>query len=832
MTAVDYLEGLDFSPDAFQSAAAEAIDRGDTVVVTAPTGSGKTLVAEAAIHVALERGQRSFYTTPIKALSNQKYREFAQRYGADRVGLLTGDNSINGSAAVVVMTTEVLRNMMYAESKDLDDVAVVVLDEVHYLQDRARGGVWEEIIIHLDRSIPLVCLSATVANAEEFSAWIEDRRGPTTLVVEENRPVPLDVAYLMRDRFSGHELRLMPALSGGRPNERIISMLRRDRSRRNRYATPRRHETCELMRRLGQLPAIYFIFSRKGCEAAARTVVDRGLHLTSAEEAVEIARFAASSLAHLADEDLDILGYSQWLRHLTKGVSAHHAGMVPAMKETVEALFARGLVKVVFATETLALGINMPARTVIIESLSKFNGESHETLQPGDFTQLTGRAGRRGIDTDGTAVVLHSEYLDFGRVAAIAARGSHALRSSFRPTYNMAANLIGRYTRATAERLLTASFAEFSGSRAREGLALGLAEDEARLLELRQRAEHPTIDIWARLDADAGHPAAVAAFVAAAPPGTVLEWEERGRLRRVAVLALGTGAQPRILAVTEAAETHRFASRKLPATLSRIGRIELPHPFRPRHAAYRVEVAARLRAFTPNEPPIALYSDQPDGGDDVRRNLDAARAARRLEARVEERRRRAGRVEPGIVQHFDRITSVLGEMGYVSGWQLSDKGERLRTVYSELDLLLVETIAEGGLDGLDPVGLAGVASVFTYQSRGTDEVGRWTPDLADRGDLIDSIHVDITKREATAGIQAMRAPDPGFAEMIGDWTAGASLGDLFGEADLPIGDFVRSARQLLDLLRQLSDLPGLDLPGVEPAIRSIDRGVVAAAGIT
>ena len=423
MTAREYLSGLPFPADRFQIEAAEAIDRGASVIVTAPTGSGKTVVAEAAIARALGLGKRAVYTTPLKALSNQKFGDFRRAHGDDAVGLLTGDNSINGSAAIVVMTTEVLRNMMYASSPDLAGVGVVVLDEVHYLQDPERGGVWEEIIVHLDRTIPLVCLSATIANAEELADWMRQRRGDLALIVERERPVPLESLYLVRDRWEKDGLRLFPVFHGNRPNERVARTLRwraGEALAMEHRAGSRRSSCCAA----GSPPAIYFIFSRKGCDDAVESVVSRGLRLTSASEAAAIRTAAAASTQHLGPTDLAVIGYDRWLRGLEAGVAPHHAGLVPAMKEVVEQLFAAGLVRLVFATETLALGINMPARSVVLESLSKFTGEGHEMLQPGDYTQLTGRAGRRGIDEAGTAVILHSPYVEFERAAGIAGRGA------------------------------------------------------------------------------------------------------------------------------------------------------------------------------------------------------------------------------------------------------------------------------------------------------------------------------------------------------------------------------------------------------------------------
>ena len=438
MSHADILSGRGVEPDPFQRDAIAAVADGESVVVTAPTGAGKTLVAEAAIHLAVAAGKRAFYTTPLKALSNQKYGDFRAVYGDAATGLLTGDNSINGAAPVVIMTTEVLRNMIYTDPGPIADLGTVILDEVHYLQDPARGPVWEEVIIHLPPHVPVVCLSATVSNAPEFASWVRERRGPTRLVIEEHRPVPLESQYLVRDRYAGDELQAYPVFDrrGARPNPALAQRLRRARGRKPRVVPPRRVEAAEFLRDAGLLPAIYFIFSRAGCDAAADAIRSAGIRFTSGAEAEVIREVAADRTASLDPDDLAILGYPGWLADLEAGVAAHHAGLVPAFKEVVETLFARGLIRLVFATETLSLGINMPARTVVLEGLSRFTGERHELLRPGDYTQLTGRAGRRGIDAAGTAFVLHSRHVPLDRVAAIAAAGAHPLRSSFQITYN------------------------------------------------------------------------------------------------------------------------------------------------------------------------------------------------------------------------------------------------------------------------------------------------------------------------------------------------------------------------------------------------------------
>ena len=475
----------DFPLDRFQAEALDAIDEDRSVLVVAPTGSGKTVVAEYAVARALAAGTKAFYTTPLKALSNQKYGDLVARHGAETVGLLTGDNSVNPNAPAVVMTTEVLRNMIYAHSPALDGLAWVVLDEVHYLQNPYRGAVWEEVIIHLPQDVGLVCLSATVSNAEEFADWLRTVRGDTSVVIEEHRAVELTNLYLVESQGNG-EPTLLPTFTAGengepRPNPEAarLDAPNRDRGRRRGSARgrrdrrshhrglrpPRRSDYAELLAQEHMLPAIVFVFSRAGCDQAVRQCVNAGLRLTSSEERAAIRRIADTRTESLSDADYKVLAGDEWREALECGFAAHHAGMVPPMKEAVEEAFGAGLVKVVFATETLALGINMPARSVVIEKLSKFTGERHEFLTPGEYTQLTGRAGRRGIDELGYAVVCWSPFVPFDQVAGVASRRSSALTSSFRPSYNMTANLVDGHSRERAHQLLDLSFAQYQADR-------------------------------------------------------------------------------------------------------------------------------------------------------------------------------------------------------------------------------------------------------------------------------------------------------------------------------------------------------------------------------
>ncbi len=630
----------DFSLDDFQVRACRELEAGNGVLVAAPTGSGKTLVGEFAVHLALEQGRKCFYTAPIKALSNQKFNDLVERYGAERVGLLTGDNTINGEAPIVVMTTEVLRNMLYAGSRTLAGLGFVVMDEVHYLADRFRGAVWEEVIIHLPESVALVSLSATVSNAEEFGDWLETVRGSTVTIVEERRPVPLYqhvmVGRRMFDLFADRE----SAGIGGesKVNAELLKVARDDwRSsrtgdRRDRRAPrgragargqgprrpylPSRFDVVERLDSEGLLPAIVFIFSRVGCDAAVTQCLNANLRLTTPQERDHIHRFVEDRCKNIPDEDLHVLGYHDFLEGLTRGIAAHHAGMLPTFKECVEALFAEGLCKVVFATETLALGINMPARSVVIEKLTKWNGETHADITPGEYTQLTGRAGRRGIDVEGHGVVLWQPGMDPRTVAGLASTRTYPLKSSFRPSYNMAVNLVKQVGRHTARELLESSFAQFQADKAVVGLARQLRKSEEALAGYAEAAtchlgdfmEYSAMrrrlgDVESRLAKarKSDRRDEVVASLEALRPGDVIE-VPAGRYAGMAVVVdPGTTSDregPRPYVVTADRQARRLSLVDFPDPVAAITRMRIPRSFNGRNPQSRRDLASTLRAKT------------------------------------------------------------------------------------------------------------------------------------------------------------------------------------------------------------------------------------------
>ncbi|HEX2063499.1 MAG TPA: DEAD/DEAH box helicase, partial [Acidimicrobiales bacterium] len=594
--------------DDFQVRALDALDAGRSVLVAAPSGSGKTVVAEYAVEKALAERRKVFYTTPLKALSNQKYTDLVRAHGAGRVGLLTGDNAINGEAPVLVMTTEVLRNMIYAGSPALSGLRYVVLDEVHYLQNPYRGPVWEEVIIHTPPDVDLVCLSATVSNAEEFADWIQTVRGLTTAVIEERRPVELHNLYLVGDRTSDRT-HLLPTFVEGRPNPEAAALDSRPlrpphhhgRPRGGRLFTPRRPEVVDLLEDHGMLPAIYFIFSRAACDDAVRQCLERGRRLTTPEERRHIRAIAEAKVEPLSDSDLEVLDYGAWLTGLEAGFAAHHAGMVPPFKEAVEACFAAALVKVVFATETLSLGINMPARTVVIEKLTKFTGERHEPLTPGEYTQLTGRAGRRGIDEVGYAVVLWSPFVPFDQVAGLASTRTYALSSSFRPTYNMAANLVRRYPPDAAHHLLNLSFAQYRTDAEVVRLETQLERTTRSLAQARAAAtcELGDVEEYRQLLRSAPRRSeihAVREALARLRPGDVVAAPGGKGAGRSAVLSTSQrrGGDLRVTVLTADRKRLNLSPRDFPEPPPVLGRIELPTPYAPGSSSYQRAVALAL----------------------------------------------------------------------------------------------------------------------------------------------------------------------------------------------------------------------------------------------
>ena len=902
----DFRQQYPFELDDFQLRACEALADGRGVLVAAPTGSGKTVVGEFAVHLALQTGRKAFYTTPIKALSNQKYADLVHRYGPDAVGLLTGDNTINGEAPVVVMTTEVLRNMLYADSPTLAGLGYVVMDEVHYLADRFRGAVWEEVIIHLPDDVLVASLSATVSNAEEFGDWLGAVRGDTEVVVSEHRPVPLWQHVLVGQRLYDLFAEDAPAISSpdgrvvpgpARVNPELLRLARdedrlvrttRGRGRRpprglRGRSTPSRADVVEQLDRAGLLPAITFIFSRAGCDAAVRQCMAWGVRLTTPAEREEIRRVVDARCADIPDDDLAVLAYWEWSEALERGLAAHHAGLLPTFKEVVEELFARGLVKAVFATETLALGINMPARSVVLEKLVKWNGETHADVTAGEYTQLTGRAGRRGIDVEGHAVVLWQPGLDPDAVAGLASTRTYPLTSSFRPTYTMAVNLVDQVGRARAREILETSFAQFQADRAVVGLArqarrqeealAGYAEamrchlgDFTEYATLRRRIADREADLSRRSSRD--HRAAALASLERLRRGDVVRVRTGRRAGWAVVIDPGptSGADgPRPTLLTADRQIHRLSLAEVPGPLEPLTRVNVPKSFNSRSPAARRDLASTLRnalATVGDETPrqgggsggrSAAADDQELAA--LRRQLrahpchgcadreDHARWAQRwwrLHRETEALIRRIEGRTNTIARVFDRVCDLLTERGYLAGDTVTDHGRRLKRIYAEADLLVAECLREGAWTDLDGPGLAACASAVVYQGRREDAgMSPRLPPGAARRALDDTVRIwsALEDAEHAHHLEVTPQPDLRIAWAIHRWASGARLDTVLSDADLAAGDFVRWCKQVVDLLGQI-ELAAAETEGGEQlrrgaqaAVDGVRRGVVAYSSV-
>ncbi len=935
-----FAQSLEFELDDFQRDACRSLQEGKGVLVAAPTGAGKTIVGEFAIYLALERGLKAFYTTPIKALSNQKFSELSAKYGASNVGLLTGDTTINGEAPIVVMTTEVLRNMLYADSDTLGDLGYVVMDEVHYLADRFRGAVWEEVIIHLPSEVQVVSLSATVSNAEEFGAWLDTVRGDTDVIVSEHRPVPLwqhvMVGREIVDLFAGDTSfdEIAPEAPDGEApepeavrepdrnplqrefevNPELLSMARaesqmnfrgrfghggrsrrrQDRQRDNTASEQRspvrkasRPQIIASLDRQGLLPAITFIFSRAGCDGAVAQCVAAGLWLTTEREQQIIASRVDEASREIPADDLDVLGFWSWRDGLLRGLAAHHAGLLPTFKEVVEKLFAEGLVKAVFATETLALGVNMPARCVVLEKLDKFNGEAHVNITAGEYTQLTGRAGRRGIDVEGHAVVLWQPGTDPAAVAGLASRRTYPLNSSFRPTYNMSINLIAQFGRPRARQILESSFAQFQADRSVVGLARQVRSREESLSGYAESMKCHLGDFteYAKLRRDLSDAEQFASrstsrarksltvdSLSRLMPGDIVR-VPGGRTPGYAVVlnADPDSREPRPAVLTEDNQLHRIGAHEVEGPVAPVSWIRIPKSFNAKLPKSRRDLASAMRnAVREGRPPARGTNRSEDFGrarympDQEKKIADLRRALRSHpchgcseredHARWAERWWKLRHETDGLVRQiqgrtntiaktFDRVCDVLSAYGYLQTSDaghvtISADGQRLRRIYGEKDLLISQSIRQGAIKDLDGAELAALASTMVYQAKRDDRGLR--PKMPS---VSLETSVDIVVREWSAledvedknKLPLTAEPELGLVWPIFKWAKGRHLQEVLSGTDLAAGDFVRWAKQVIDLLDQMAKIPGLERRQTKMCREAIDlvrRGVVAYSNVS
>ena len=868
-----WVSTLSFTPDPFQIQALDAVEAGSSVLVAAPTGAGKTIVGQFGAYVALEQGMRAFYTTPIKALSNQKYLELCDLFGAANVGLATGDTSVNSGAPVVVMTTEVARNMIYAGAP-LRDLGVVILDEVHYLADKMRGPVWEEVIIHLPAHVAIIALSATVSNAEEFGAWIREVRSTCEIIVSEKRPVPL-----YQHMIVGEDIFDLYAPTGkGKLNPELVAATRdfgmrggrgsRSCNREVRVRRESRPSTLISLDRGRLLPAITFIFSRAGCEDAVRQILSTRITLTTRSEAAEIESYVDEVIALLPPEDAIVLGAEAWKRGLMRGIAAHHAGMLPLMKESVEHLFSRGLVKMVYATETLALGINMPARTVVIESLTKWNGSAHVSLSAGEYTQLSGRAGRRGIDTEGHAVVSHRGAVAPEEVAALASKRTYPLISAFTPTYNMVVNLLARSTRAQTRKVLESSFAQYQADSAVVALASRLTELEAQRDATAEdlSCSHGDVREYLTLRDQLGQTEKSGArarkreardesrrILSGVRPGDVLALT-RGRKTRLCVVgAKATSASGRgeVSVIGEDATWRALAPEDVRGAIAVVGHMSIPGGSALRRTKERTRIAGELRsgaakgnyevpaestqAFDPISALRAAMRQHPVHRCPHREEHARAGAQwARLEREINRLRSSIDSQTGSVAAQFDRVCAVLERLGFLAGDEVTDAGQRLRRIFGERDLVIAMSLDEGAWDGLDECELASMVSALVYDSRSEDDAQELAPSgvgtrLRTAWEECMGTLERVHRAEKRYGCDPTPGLDGALMAATLAWAHGSTLATAIEGAPIQPGDFVRWMRQVMDCLGQIASASDSSILArrAEGAKERIGRGIVA-----
>ena len=835
-----------FDLDEFQLSACAKLESGDGVLVAAPTGAGKTVVGEFAVFLALQTATRAYYTTPIKALSNQKYQELCETYGESKIGLLTGDMSINPTAEIIVMTTEVLRNMIYASSSALDRLAYVILDEVHYLADRSRGAVWEEVILHLPHSIQIIALSATVSNAEEFGDWLGDVRGNFSVIVEESRPVPLwqyvATKQGLHDLFVDEDKKSVNPRLLGFAHDDARSNRSKSRFGYSRH-TPSLSHLIHTLDDEGLLPGIYFLFSRAGCDAAVDECISQGLRLTSDEEIEFIRNFVQGYIDDLSSDDLVALKAHRWQMALEAGIASHHAGLLPRFKEVVEKLFQLGYLKLVFATETLSLGINMPAKSVLIEKLTKWNGEQHVQLSPGEYTQLTGRAGRRGIDIEGNSIIIWHQNLDPIALGNLASTRTYPLRSSFKPGYSMAVNILSTLGFEHSRALLERSFAQYQADKS-----------VAKLLIERNKHNEGIEGFFEAMTCDQGD------FQQYMEIRRRITDLEKGKspytiqYQRGDVVELSRGRHSLPAIVTHARKDSRGKSTYyiidakgktsvLQGQPVVLGKIRLKESFNPKRAG---DVLQQLWQFSGTSKGINVDLDSlrielrnhpchscKDRDQHARwgeRWIQAKRDKERLDNSIQRRTN-------VLRQDFERIIKILLDLRYLhtteDGYQLNDSAQLLKRIHTESDLLLAQVLQALDFSNTDSHLFAALMSTLVFESRADrDQRGPRLhhPEFKELYAEIHGISQSISTVEDIHGYHSGQKLDQGFAWTVYQWAKGVRLTELLSKSEISAGDFVRSMRRLLDLLEQISRL---NLPVTSnlahQSIKSLKRGILVVS---
>lgn len=737
-----------FELDDFQKDACRCITDGKSVVVCAPTGAGKTVIAQHAIHCALEQGKKVFYTTPLKALSNQKYNDFSEKYGIDKVGLLTGDTSINRGAQIVVMTTEVFRNMLYGTNfgsvtDNLKDVKYVILDEVHYMNDEQRGTVWEESIIYCPTNVQIVALSATVANADKLTEWINTVHSRTELINTDFRPVPLRFYYF----DSSQPNTLLPLLT---PNGTLNKKIKPEKKEFKRgKAVQKRNTVKDVVRNLHEknmLPAIYFTFSRKKCDEQMEKCAS--LCLVTPKEQEEIRQIIDDYIA-----ENPYLYKNKHIEYLMLGVASHHAGLLPGWKVLVEKLFQKGLIKVVFATETLAAGINMPARSTVISSISKRTDNGHRTLTPSEFLQMSGRAGRRGMDEIGYVVIVGTPFQTPEEVAELVLSDANPLESKFSPSYSMVLNLLQRFTLEEAKELVLKSFGYFSSNSRIEPLLAVKDEYECKIDECNS-------------------------FVCYCKK-TNDDLLEYNKIREIYV------QNRRIFKTIQKQEKKK--NRPLNEEAAEFGR-QTKAMLQKMHS-YECDTCKLFKKHMKILDVLARYSAK----------------EKALEKEIEKQK-------DIFWNKFLSHRAVLMDYGYIKDDYPTERGITISQIRSENELFLAQVIFSGVLDGLTPAELASVICAITTEDMRADLYSQLplSPNVRKRLNKIKDIRRDLDKKQKNHDVEDPMYVNGFYSPLIEMWATGSEWDDIIDQVNMGEGDIVRCFKRVIDVLRQfctISNIP-------------------------
>lgn len=737
-----------FELDEFQKEACEFIDKGKSVVVCAPTGAGKTVIAEHAIHRAIETGHRIFYTTPLKALSNQKYGDFSSKYGLNNVGLLTGDTSINRDAQIVVMTTEVFRNMLYGTNfgsvtENLKDVKYVVLDEVHYMNDEQRGTVWEESIIYCPTNIQIVALSATVANADKLTDWINTVHSRTELVNTDFRPVPLRFYYF----DSSQPNNILPLLT---PSGQLNSKIRPEKRQFYRHGKPPQRsvvkDVVRVLHEKDMLPAIYFTFSRKKCDEQMEKC--SSLVLVTPQEQKQILKIVEDYLI-----DNPYLAKNKHLDYILNGVASHHAGLLPGWKVLVEKLFQQGLIKVVFATETLAAGINMPARTTVISSISKRTDTGHRTLTASEFLQMSGRAGRRGMDEIGYVTVIGTQFQSPEEVAELVLSEANPLESRFSPGYSMVLNILQRFSIDEAKELILKSFGYFSSSSRLTPLLHQQEENQKIIDNLSGFVCHYKL--------------------------TNQDLFDYNKTREIYV------ENRRIFKTIQKQEQHK--NRQLSPDAVEFGR-KTKELLNKMHS-YQCDTCKLFKKHSKEIEVLERYQmKQKKLIKDIEKEKDI------------------------FWNRFLAHRQVLIDFGYLKDDYPTQKGVMTSQIRSENELFVSEIILSHILENLTPAGLASVVCAITTEDLRADLYPQIPISQEVRKALnqIKNIKRNIEKHQNENGIETPMYINSYYCALIEMWVNGADWESITDQVEMGEGDIVRIFKRTVDVLRQfciISNVP-------------------------